>query len=115
MAIEIKDPTSNVVAALEQAVKRQDDLRIAETRRIDQLMELRAQYAISQAGVLAAQVSASAEPIRVLIAAMAERLSSLERSKSEDRGSSGVTSPLITVAVAAVVGIVVFLIEHGVK
>jgi hypothetical protein len=46
---------------------------------------------------------------------MADRLSSLERAKSEVRGASGVTSPLITVAVAAVVGIVVFLIEHGVK
>lgn len=113
--METKDPTHNVNATIEQAVRRQDDLRIAEARRIDEQMALRAQYAIAQAGVLAAQVSASAEPIRVLIAAMADRLSSLERAKSEVSGASGVTSPLITVAVAAVVGIVVYLVEHGIK
>ena len=38
------DPTENVLAVIESAVKRQDDLREAEMRRVNQIEALRAEY-----------------------------------------------------------------------
>ncbi len=141
---EILDPTHNVRAIVENAVRRIDDLmnalseRVgdaidAERRRVDEQMKLRAEYdvqlnvaeakridairavdvnavsvanerATAQAAVLANQVSASAETLRALVAAtaatvaqqlsqvssgIADRLSALEKSQYENKGSSG--------------------------
>lgn len=94
------DPSENVLALVEAAVKRLDDLRAAETRRVDEQMELRAEYAerlanaeakridairavdvnavavasqraADQATVLATQVVQSAEALRTLVASTA--------------------------------------------
>lgn len=88
------------MSKLSSAVHRLDDLRDAETRRINEQMQLRAE----QAAALADQVSASAETLRALVAATAalaaqqltqvsagisDRLSALEKSQYEKTGSSG--------------------------
>lgn len=85
---------------IERAVARLDDLRDAESRRVDQQMQLRAEYSVN----LASQISQSAETLRVLIAATAstqaqqlsaltthltDRLSSLEKFQYEKSGNSG--------------------------
>jgi len=96
----VVDPTANVISILEAAVQRQDDLREAEGRRIDEKAELRAEYdeklreaeskridairavdvgavnraaevAAAQATTLAAQVATSAETLRTQVAAAA--------------------------------------------
>lgn len=97
---EVVDPTANVLSLVEAAVKRLDDLRAAETRRIDEQARLVAHYtrllteaeakridairsvdaaavgvaserATAQAAVLANQVVASAETLRSLVATTA--------------------------------------------
>jgi hypothetical protein len=97
------DPTANVLLLVDAAVKRQDDLRAAEGRRIDDLMALRAEHAIQlstaeakridairvvdvnavavaseratqQASVLATQVTASADALRALVAQTAQTM-----------------------------------------
>ena len=40
----LEDPTENVQNLLKEAIKRQDDLRAAETRRVDNESKLRAEY-----------------------------------------------------------------------
>jgi hypothetical protein len=94
------DPTANVLALVEAAVKRLDDLRAAEVTRINDVMELRSYYdkklndaeakridairavdvaavatasgeARAQANVLAGQVAATAETLRALVTATA--------------------------------------------
>lgn len=94
------DPTANVISLVNAAIKRLDDLRLAEEKRVTQIMELRADHArelsvaeakridairavdvaavsvaseraTAQASVLANQVSTSAETLRVLVAATA--------------------------------------------
>lgn len=96
----VVDPTKNVIALVHAAVKRLDDLRVAESRRIDEILENRAEYddrisqaeasrinairavdvnavavasqrASDQASVLATQVSQSAEALRGLVATTA--------------------------------------------
>lgn len=91
------DPTANVIALVEAAMKRQDDLRFAESRRVDELMRLRAEHnkelsraesqridanretdllnvkvasdkAADQAAVLATQVTLTADTLRALVA-----------------------------------------------
>lgn len=130
---EFIDPTENVKAMIKAAVERLDDLRISESRRVDEQLQLRGEYSVqlavaeakridairavdvnavsvaneratAQAAVLANQVSASAETLRSLVAAtaatvaqqlaqvstgIADRLSALEKSQYESKGSSG--------------------------
>lgn len=131
------DPTQNVLQLVEAAGKRQDDLRDAESRHIRELMKMTGDYedklataeanrinairavdvaavavaaerAAQQAGVLANQVSTSAETLRTLVAststALAEQLTQiitpitariavLERAQYEGAGKAGVTDP----------------------
>ena len=94
------DPTANVIANLDAAVKRQDDLRHMESDHVREIMSLRADYdemlrdaeskridairavdvgavnraaevAATQAATLAAQVATSAETLRNQVAAAA--------------------------------------------
>jgi hypothetical protein len=94
------DPTANVLSLVSAETKRADDLRMAESRRIDDVMKLRAEYseklsnaeakridairavdvgavaiasdrASQQAAVLANQVVQSAETLRALVATTA--------------------------------------------
>lgn len=94
------DPTKNVLQLVEAAVKRADDLAAAEARRVNEIMDLRAEYteklslaeskridairavdvnavaiaserAAAQAAVLQNQVNASAEALRSLVATTA--------------------------------------------
>lgn len=96
----ITDPTENVKTMLKEAVQRLDDLRNAEINRVNEQMDLRAEYSVqlgvaeakridairavdvnavsvaneratAQAAVLANQVAASAETLRALVAATA--------------------------------------------
>ena len=100
MLQDLSDPTLNVKSLLKATVERLDDLRYAETKRVDEQMNLRAEYAVqlnvaeakridairavdvnavavaneratAQAAVLAQQVAASAEALRALVAATA--------------------------------------------
>lgn len=97
------DPTANVLSLVEAAVKRLDDLRLAEMVRVDQLAALRAEHAkelasaeskridairavdvnavavaseraTQQASVLATQVTASADALRALVATTAQTM-----------------------------------------
>lgn len=153
------DPTENVKKMIDQAVLRLDNLREAEIRRVNEQMELRAEYnvqlgvaeakridairavdvnavsvanerATAQAAVLANQVSASAETLRSLVAATAatvaqqlaqvssgisDRLSALEKSQYENKGSSGgmkETWAYIAAAIAAIIAIGSFLLPR---
>lgn len=94
------DPTQNVRELVEAAIQRQDDLRIAESRHVREIAQLRAEYAnqlrqaeterinairavdvaavqqasqvsATQASTLAAQVATSAETLRTQVAAAA--------------------------------------------
>jgi hypothetical protein len=47
------DPTANVVALVEAAMKRQDDLRFAESRRVDEQLKLRTDHASELAEIRA--------------------------------------------------------------
>ena len=98
--IPLIDPTINVQHLLDQAVTRQDDLRLAEKCRVDEQLALRAHYegllrdseakridairvvdvnavsvaaerSAAQAQVLANQVSASADTLRALVSSTA--------------------------------------------
>jgi phosphoglycerate dehydrogenase-like enzyme len=97
------DPTYNVLQLVEAATKRADDLRDAESKRVNEIMQLRAEYteklanaeskridairavdvgavaiaserAAQQAIVLANQVSASAETLRNLVSTTAAQV-----------------------------------------
>lgn len=96
----VPDPTANVLALVAAAVRRQDDLRTAESRHVREVATLRAEYAAdlrhaeterinairavdvaavqqasqvsaTQASTLAAQVATSAETLRTQVAAAA--------------------------------------------
>lgn len=96
-APEKYDPTTNVIALVDAAMKRQDDLRFAESRHVEELMKLRAEHsrelskaessridanretdllnvkvasdkAADQATVLASQVTLTADTLRALVA-----------------------------------------------
>jgi hypothetical protein len=98
------DPTQNVLDLVDSAIQRQDDLRMAESRHVREIAELRAQHAESlrnaesgrldairtvdvgavtraaevsaqQATILAAQVAASAEALRTQVTAAASAAS----------------------------------------
>lgn len=102
------DPTANVLSLVEAANKRQDDLRLAEGRRIDDLAVLRADHAkelaaaeakridairavdvnavavasgraADQATVLATQFTQSAEALRTLVATTATTLAAQQQ------------------------------------
>jgi hypothetical protein len=82
-----RDPTENVVSIVDAAVKRQDDLREKETRHIFDIADLRETYGeklrvaesdridairavdVGAAAILANQVTASAEALRVQVEA----------------------------------------------
>lgn len=97
------DPTANVIALVELNIKRLDDLRIAELKRIDEKLELRAEFfeklsvaeakridairavdinavavaaekATVQATVLANQMTISTDTLRTLISSTATQL-----------------------------------------
>lgn len=153
------DPTENVKKMIADAVIRLDDLRDAEIRRVNEQMELRAEYSVqlgvaeakridairavdvnavsvaneratAQAAVLANQVSASAETLRSLVDAtaatvaqqlaqvssgIADRLSALEKSQYENKGSSSGMRDIwgwIVAAVAVAIGIGSFFLKH---
>jgi hypothetical protein len=98
--IPLIDPTTNVLSLVAAETKRSDDLRKAESRRVDEVLELRAMYAeklsiaeakridairsvdvgavaiaseraAQQAAVLASQVLQSAETLRALVSTTA--------------------------------------------
>lgn len=48
------DPTANVLALVQASVKRLDDLREAETRRVNEQLDLRARHAREMAHVMLA-------------------------------------------------------------
>lgn len=145
------DPTANVSALVQATIKRIDDLRIAESIRVDEkiegerkhvreIMELRGihatelreaeakridairvvdvnavtaanERATTQAAVLAAQVTTSADTLRNLVATTAtavsaqldqltkiftDRITAIERVQYEGAGKSGVTDPIFS-------------------
>lgn len=142
----VVDPTANVLLILDAAVRRQDDLRESESNHIRELMRLTSSYedklataeanrinairavdvaavgvaadrAAQQAGVLANQVSTSAETLRTLVAststALAEQLTQiitpitariavLERAQYEGAGKAGVIDPQVSQLVSEV-------------
>lgn len=152
-----KDPTENVRALLEAAVTRIDDLRLSETKRIDEALKVLSENAAAlreaeakridairavdvgavgvanerataQAAVLANQVAASADALRALVAATAttvavslqqlstqltDRLSLLEKSQYENKGKSGVSTPLLAVLATIAGGVLVYVVERA--
>lgn len=81
---------------LKKAVRRLDDLRDAETRRINGELQLRDEHAkgeraMAQAAVLATQATAStvAQQLAQISSQFNDRLSALEKSRYENTGSQG--------------------------
>jgi uncharacterized protein YqiB (DUF1249 family) len=106
------DPTANVLSLVATETKRSDDLRTAESRRVDEIMSIHAMYAeklsvaeakridairtvdvnavsiasdraAQQAVVLATQVTQSAETLRALVATTAGQVASNLSTMSE--------------------------------
>ena len=121
----------------EQMVLRADyeeKLRVAESKRIDAIravdvnaVSIANDRATQQASVLAAQVSASADALRVLVASTAvateqkqsqmtgqimERIATLEKTSYKGEGSKAISAPMVGVVMAIIGGIVVFLIQQ---
>jgi hypothetical protein len=135
----VADPTINVLSLVSAAVNRLDDLRMAESRRVDEQAALRSHYedlltlaeakridanragdgyavsvasqrASDQAGVLANQVSQTAEAMRGIVAsasvsasrsqqelgdALSKRIAALEESKYKGEGKQSYSDPQI--------------------
>lgn len=109
----------------------------AESKRIDAIravdvgaVAIASERAAAQAIVLANQVVTSAETLRSLVASTAatvasqlaalqtqltERLALLEKSQYESKGRSGISAPLLMLMAALAGGIVVFLIQQGMR
>jgi VIT1/CCC1 family predicted Fe2+/Mn2+ transporter len=86
-----EDPTANVLKLVESAILRQDDLRKAQFRRIDELIKQESYWRtqLAKSERRAADAAALAEQRRVdalLAAAAAER--ALERSRAEQTASA---------------------------
>lgn len=91
-----ENPIENFERRVAEAVKRLDDLRDAETRRINGEMELRDEHAkgeraMAQAAVLATQSTAStvAQQLAQISSQFNDRLVTLEKSQYENSGSKG--------------------------
>lgn len=92
-----RDPTENVKNLLNAAVKRLDDLSLAEARRVNELMSLRAEHSKEQSALIREHQKdlniVSAQAILQLSQqgnGMAERISVLEKGQYESKGLSQV-------------------------
>ena len=147
---DTRDPTENVRELVNLELRRIDDLMMAEQKRVNEQLQLRADYntklgeaeakridairavdvgavavanerATAQAAVLANQVAASAETLRALVAATAatqaqqlatlttqltDRLSSLEKSQYESKGTGSGMRDMYAWVFAGIMGIV---------
>ncbi len=82
-AAPVIDPTANVLEGLAQAVRRQDDLRLAESQRINDLASMRNHYEQRISDMLSRQVEQSAI---LLSTQVNDRLSKLEQFRYESSG-----------------------------
>jgi hypothetical protein len=92
------DPTANVLQLVEAAITRQDDLRAAEGRRIDALMDLRAEYEDR----LRTAESARIDAIRSVDTASVTRAAEVAAAQAETlRNQVAAAAQASTVALAA--------------
>lgn len=101
----VVDPTKNVLDLVKAESIRQDGLRDAETRRIDQLADLRAQYESKIESIQAANLERTsmllAQQVREVKAELADRMSKMEQFRWESGAWRGGQSQLISWAIAA--------------
>lgn len=117
------DPTANVLSLVEAANKRQDDLRIAEARRVDEQMELRAYYTEKLADAEAKRldairlvdvgaVSLANEKAGAQAAVLAKQVSESALALSLTAGAKGVSTPLLLSIAAIAGGLISFVIQR---
>ncbi len=97
------DPTANALGYIDAAIQRQDDLRIAEQRRIDDLAAMRDKYEMRISDMLSRQVEHSAI---LLSTQVNDRLSKLEQFRYEQSGRSGGIGALAGWIVSGLVALV---------
>jgi hypothetical protein len=116
------DPTKNVLDLVEAAIRRQDDLRAAETRRVNELAELKEKHDRIVADILTEQVKSTSQLISTqldrLTTTMTERIAALERFRWEVGGKQqgiGTVVLAITTGLSVVIafgGLAVALFRH---
>ncbi len=118
------DPTSNVLDLVEAAVKRQDDLRAADGRRIDEIMALHVYYAerLAEAetkrldairAVDTAAVQLANEKAASTAAVLAKQVSESALALSVSAGAKGVSTPLMLTMAAVAGGLVSYVIQQA--
>ena len=99
------DPTANVLALVQAAVKRLDDLREADIRRVNEVETIRFLHIDSQLKNLHERIDRQDN-------LFPERLAELERSRYTGEGKSGLTMVLLIMTSGLVGSIVTILIQR---
>jgi len=103
---KVVDPTKNVLDLVQAAIKRQDDLRDAETRRITDLSDQRRYYETVIEGMRNASLALLATQVKETKDDLSERITKLEVGNAQTSGRGlGVTA-----AAGWVMGIVMAVI-----
>ena len=120
---QVIDPTKNVLDLVEASIKRQDDLRDAETRRINELAAQKLMFDLELAKVLRANQDAAstllATQLKEVKNDLSDRTAKLEQFRWESGGkSSGVGLSIATIvqlliSTAALVTVIGFVVTHG--
>src|SRR6185312_9446654 len=120
---QVIDPTKNVLDLVEASIKRQDDLRDAETRRINELAAQKLMFDLELAKVLRANQDAAASllatSLKEVKTDLSDRMSKQEQFRWESGGkSSGVGLSIATIvqlllSTAALVTVISFVVTHG--
>jgi DNA recombination-dependent growth factor C len=113
----------NINRLIEAEAKRIDAIRVIDTNAV----AIASEKAASQAEVLANQLVASTESLRVLVAStnasiaqqltqistqLTERITLLEKVQYENQGRSGISTPLLMLIAGLVGGLVVFIVQQ---
>lgn len=117
------DPTKNVLDLVEASIKRQDDLRDAETRRVNELAAQKLMFDLELAKVLRANQDAAstllATQLKEVKNDLSDRTAKLEQFRWESGGkTSGFGISIATIvqlllSTAALVTVISFVVTHG--
>ena len=120
---EIIDPTKNVLDLVHAAMRRQDDMRAAETRRTNELDALRERYETRIADILREEVKSTSlllsTQLERFTTTLSTRISELERFRYEIGGKAAGRSDVVawsvtgaTVLISAATLAVTFILKH---
>lgn len=102
---DVVDPTKNVLDLVAAAIQRQDDLRAAETRRIDDLAKLRVEYESIIQGLRSNSLMLVASQLKENKQDASERIAKLEQFRYESSGTGGGRKEMVAWFIAAVAAI----------